>query len=100
MAKKRKNEIEIYVLHILMENPLFKVMNQKVANVIKKYGAAIIPMENFPVLYLQSLAFAFSDQRNDCGKELEKLGVLVAYELTPTYTKKEYYGAAFIDETN
>lgn len=86
---KKENEVEMYVLHILQNNSIHKVMSKEVALIIKKYDAAATPTPN-PNAFIATLLFSTPEERNKCGRELEQAGIGVAYDTSVAYVDKKY----------
>lgn len=86
---KKENEVEMFILHILQNNPLHRVMSKEVANIIKKYNAAFTPISN-PQVFMATLLFYDPEDRKNCGRELEQAGISVAYDVQVAYVDKKY----------
>ena len=80
----KKDEIRCYALHLLSENPIEKMMNQEVADIIKE-SVGIHPMPN-------SVMVLFTDEidMRECGEKLKAKGLKIAYEVAPVYIDKKY----------
>lgn len=88
----RPNEIQVYALHLLQDNKLEDVMTYKCQTILKKNNIlGITPPLNVN-MDLQILLFATPEDRNNCYKELEEMGIKTAVEIMATYVDKKYIG--------
>lgn len=88
----RPNEIQVYALHLLQDNKLEDVMTYKCETILKKNNIlGITPPLNVD-MDLQILLFRTPEDRNNCYKELEEMGIKTAVEIMATYVDKKYIG--------
>ena len=87
----RPNEIQVYALHLLQENKLEDCMTYKFKTIIEKNNILGITAGD-PMVDLQILLFRTPEDRNNCYKELEEMGIKTAIEVVATYVDKKYIG--------
>ena len=88
----RPNEIQVYALHLLQDNKLEDVMTYKCQTILNKnHILGITPPQN-PMMDIQILLFKTPEDRNNCYKDLEEMGIKTAVELLAVYVDKKYLG--------
>lgn len=87
----RPNEIQVYALHLLQDNKIEDVMTYKCNEILKKNNLLGVNSGN-PSMDLQIFLFKTPEDRNNCYKDLEEMGIKTAIELTATYVDKKYLG--------
>ena len=88
----RENEIQVYALHLLQENNINDVMTYKFQSIMEKNNLlGITPPQN-AMADINILLFATPEDRNNCYKDLEEMGIKTAIEILATYVDKKYIG--------
>ncbi len=85
---KRKNEVEMYAVHIFYESRR-EVMTQRAVDMIKKYNGYVVFKSKDPMLFCASIAFRKQEQAkaffDDCRGFLN-----AALDLSTSYMKRKY----------
>ena len=86
----RPNEIQVYALHLLQDNKLEDCMTYKFKTIMEKNNLlGITPPQNV-MMDIQILLFKTPEDRNNCYKDLEEMGIKTAVEILTTYVDKKY----------
>lgn len=82
-------EIKCYALHILQDNDLSKIMNEDTAKIIKKYRSCQTPPPNI-MAFMITILFLTPVERNNCYKELTRIGIKCAIEASVAIIDAQY----------
>lgn len=85
----KPNEIQVYALHLLQDNKLEDCMTEKAKRIFEKNNLLGVTPGN-PMVDLQILLFYTPEDRNQCYKDLEEMGIKTAVEVVATYIDKKY----------
>lgn len=85
----KPNEIQVYALHLLQDNKLEDCMTEKAKRIFEKNNLLGITAGD-PMVDLQILLFYTPEDRNQCYKDLEEMGIKTAIEIMTCYVDKKY----------
>ena len=81
--------VKCYALHILQDNDLSKIMNQDTVKILKKYRSCQTPSPNI-IAFLMTILFLTPVERNNCYKDLTKIGIKCAIETSVAIVDAQY----------